>query len=129
MEFIGFGIVALIFISIFFISGVINERNTFRLYKERLQKEYGAENKREWKDEEFCHIGGYFKKHKEEYQLDEITWNDLNMDDIFKQIDYAKSLLVMNICIIYYGHRRLCRRTGLILKKKQSISELMKTSV
>ena len=91
MEFIGFGIVALIFISIFFISGVINERNTFRLYKERLQKEYGAENKREWKDEEFCHIGGYFKKHKEEYQLDEITWNDLNMDDIFKQIDYAKS--------------------------------------
>ena len=91
MEFIGFGIVALIFISIFFVSGVINERNTFRLYKERLQKEYGAENKREWKDEEFCHIDGYFKKHKEEYQLDEITWNDLNMDDIFKQIDYAKS--------------------------------------
>ena len=91
MEFIGFGIVALIFIGIFFISGLINERNTFRLYKERLQKEYGTENKREWKDEEFCHIDGYFKKHKEEYQLDEITWNDLNMDDIFKQIDYAKS--------------------------------------
>ncbi len=91
MEFIGFGIVALIFIGIFFISGLINERNTFRLYKKRLQKEYGAENKREWKDEEFCHIDGYFKKHKEEYQLDEITWNDLNMDDIFKQIDYAKS--------------------------------------
>lgn len=91
MEYLGFGIIALILILIFFISGAMNEKKMFRQYKQKLIKEYGLENKREWKTEEYRHIDGYFKKHKKEYYLDEITWNDLNMDDIFKQMDYAKT--------------------------------------
>jgi len=91
MEYLGFGIIALILILIFFISGTMNEKKMFRQYKQKLVKEYGLENKREWKTEEYRHIDGYFKKHKQEYYLDEITWNDLNMDDIFKQMDYAKT--------------------------------------
>ena len=91
MEILGFGIIVLIFFAVFFISGVWNEKKMFRLYKERLINEYGTENKREWKREEYSHVSGYFRKHMKEFYLDEITWNDLNMDDIFKQIDYAKT--------------------------------------
>ena len=91
MEILGFGIVVLIFFTVFFISGVWNEKKILRLYKEKLVNEYGTENKREWKREEYIHIDGYFRKHVPEFCLDEITWNDLNMDDIFKQIDYAKT--------------------------------------
>lgn len=91
MEYMGFGIIVLIFILIFFISGIINEKKMFRMYREKLIKDYGTVNKREWKPEEFEHIAGYFKKHKQEYYLDEITWNDLNMDDIYKRMDYSKT--------------------------------------
>ncbi len=91
MEIIGFGIIVLFSLLLIFISGTINERKMFRQYKEKLRVEYGNYNKREYKTEEFSHIDGYFKKHKPDYYLDEITWNDLNMDDVFMQLDYAKS--------------------------------------
>ena len=91
VEVFGFLIIVLVWILIFFISGAINERRMLKAYKEKLIKEYGNSNKREYKDEEFSHIDAYFKKHKPEYYLDDITWNDLNMDDIFRQMDYAKS--------------------------------------
>ena len=91
MEILGFGIVVLIFFAVFFISGVWNEKKMLRLYKEKLVNEYGTENKREWKSEEYSHVDGYFKKHIQGFYLDEITWNDLNMDDVYKQINYAKT--------------------------------------
>jgi len=91
VEVFGFLIIVLIWILIFFISGSINERRMLKAYKEKLIKEYGSCNKREYKDEEFSHIDAYFKKHKSDFYLDDITWNDLNMDDVFKQMDYTKS--------------------------------------
>ena len=87
MEILGFGIIVLVFFAVFFISGMWNEKKAFRLYKEKLVKEYGTENKREWKREEYSHVDGYFRRHAQGFYLDDITWNDLNMDDIFKQID------------------------------------------
>ena len=90
MEILGFVIVALVFLLVIFISGAVNDRKMLRVYKDNLKRDYGSSNKREYKNEEFSHIDGYFKKHKSDYYLDEITWNDLNMDDIFMQMDYAK---------------------------------------
>lgn len=91
VEVFGFLIIVLVWILIFFISGAINERKMLKSYKEKLITEYGSNNKREYKNEEFSHINAYYKKHKSGYYLDDITWNDLNMDDIYKQMDYAKS--------------------------------------
>lgn len=91
IEVFGFLIIVLVWILIFFISGAINERKMLKSYKEKLITEYGSNNKREYKNEEFSHINAYYKKHKSGYYLDDITWNDLNMDDIYKQMDYAKS--------------------------------------
>lgn len=91
VEVYGFLIIVLVWILIFFISGAINERKMLKSYKEKLITEYGSNNKREYKNEEFSHINAYYKKHKSGYYLDDITWNDLNMDDIYKQMDYAKS--------------------------------------
>ncbi len=91
MEYIGFLLVVLIFVLIFFISGVWNERNNFKSYREKLIKNYGLTNVREFKEEEFRHVDGYYKKHNANFYLDDITWDDLNMDDIYKQMNYAKS--------------------------------------
>ena len=75
VEVFGFLIIVLVWILIFFISGTINERKMLKAYKEKLIKEYGSHNKREYKDEEFSHIDAYFKKHKPAFYLDDITWN------------------------------------------------------
>ncbi len=91
VEIFGFLIIVFVWVLIFFISGAINERRMLKSYKEKLLKEYGSNNKREYKNDEFTHIDAYYKKHKPQYYLDDITWNDLSMDDVFKQMDYAKS--------------------------------------
>ena len=40
MEFFGFAIIAFVFLMILFISGVINERKMFRVYRDSIKKEY-----------------------------------------------------------------------------------------
>ena len=91
MEFVGFIIVAAIFVLIFYISGIINDKKSKRLYIDNLLKKYGTENKREYKAEEFQNISAYFRHHKTDFSIDDITWNDLNMDEVFRQMNYAKS--------------------------------------
>ncbi|MDD6202967.1 MAG: hypothetical protein PUB13_08530 [Lachnospiraceae bacterium] len=91
MEVIGFIVIAAIIILLIFGNGYVNEKRLYRQYQKRLITDYGKPSNRVYKDGEFEHIDGYFKNHQTDFSLDEITWNDLNMDDLFKQINYAKS--------------------------------------
>jgi len=91
MEYIGFLFVVVIILFIFFISGIVNERNSKKKYVENLIKGYGSKNTREYNAEEFQNISAYYRHHKTGFSIDDITWNDLNMDEIFRQMNYAKS--------------------------------------
>ncbi len=91
VEFFGFIAIAAIVILVFFISGMMNEKNAQKQYREKLQKEYGFANKREYSPEGFANLDGYYRHHKAEDSLDDITWNDLNMDDIYRQMNYCKT--------------------------------------
>ena len=91
VEFFGFIAIAASCLLVFFISGMINERNEQKRYREKLQKEYGFLNKREYSPEGFANLDGYYRHHKSEDSVDDITWNDLNMDDIFMQMNYSKT--------------------------------------
>lgn len=91
VEFFGLAAIAVIVILVFFISGMINERKEQKQYREKLQKEYGFANKREYSPEGFANLDGYYRHHKSEDSLDDITWNDLNMADIYRQMNYCKT--------------------------------------
>ena len=91
VEFFGFIAIAAVIVLVFFISGMYNERKEKQRYKEKLQREYGFLNKREYSPEGFANLDGYYRHHKSEDSLDDITWNDLNMDDIFMQMNYSKT--------------------------------------
>jgi energy-coupling factor transporter ATP-binding protein EcfA2 len=52
---------------------------------------FGALPTREYTLENSAHIPGYYQRHKEAGQIDDITWNDLNMDEIFRRINYTHS--------------------------------------
>jgi hypothetical protein len=62
-----------------------------KLLLEKLKKDYGQAPNRKYKEDDLDHITGYYLKHRREYQIDDITWNDLNMDGVFVRMNYCLS--------------------------------------
>lgn len=46
---------------------------------------------KKYSPERFERMGSYCNRHREDGQIDDITWNDLGMDDIFKRMNYTLS--------------------------------------
>ena len=59
--------------------------------KDRIKNSYGSASFREYADGEYAHIGGYSNNHPSDFRIDDITWNDLNMDSIFMDMNYTQS--------------------------------------
>lgn len=91
MEVLGFCIIAIIILLVFFITGAYHEYKARKYLKQKLIEDYGKKNKREYRTDYFLHVAGYLKHHSKNFQIDEITWNDLNLDEIFKEMNYSKS--------------------------------------
>lgn len=52
---------------------------------------YGTPAERSYKAGEMEHIGMYYHKHTAEHQIDDITWNDLDLDSIYQTINVSCS--------------------------------------
>ncbi len=65
-----------------------------RAYEIRKIKEsYGKACTRTYGDGEYEHIRGYYNTHCADglYHVDDITWNDLNMDAVYRSMNYTQS--------------------------------------
>ncbi len=85
--------------------GTVHNRRIRRYEISRIREGYGKPNDREYKEGEYAHIQGYYRVHSMDmddcpddgvtetcrYRIDDITWNDLNMDDIYRSIDRCQS--------------------------------------
>lgn len=91
MAYIIFFAAMALFLLFVFIQGICSERRQQQRFIRHLYDDYGKRPDREYKVERFLRIGSYYKKHPAEGQIDDITWNDLNMDDIFKQMNHTLS--------------------------------------
>lgn len=69
----------------------INSRKFRRQNLEILYQRYGTLSERSYKAGEIEHIQKYCLKHPEENQIDDITWNDLNMDNIYQKMNTSCS--------------------------------------
>lgn len=59
---------------------------------ERLTREFGEIPERQYDHDHFQSIPHYFERHKgEEFYIDDITWNDLDMDRIFMLLNNTQS--------------------------------------
>lgn len=56
-----------------------------------LYEDCGKLAQKEYAPERFARIGSYFLRHPSPGQLDDITWNDLGMDELFKRMNYTLS--------------------------------------
>lgn len=83
------GILFLVLIPL--ITSGIREKRNKKLLREKLKTEYGKENPRKWKSGEIETISRYTFLRPKEGMLDELTWNDLDMDELYMQMAYTRS--------------------------------------
>ena len=76
---------------ILFVKGLWDDRKQRRYFKRKLYEEYGKIPERTYKPERFARIDSYFNAHPKVGQLDDITWNDLNMDALFQRMNMTLS--------------------------------------
>lgn len=69
------------------------KKQIFRMYMEQLENQWGKEHE---ENRNFLHIKKLYKilnkKTVNKFQIDDITWRDLNMDQVFEKVDHTKSL-------------------------------------
>lgn len=106
MEYLVFVLAMLAFIVIVFVKEAVTAKREEKRFIKSLYEEKNTVPKKEYALERFARIGSYYKKHAKEGQIDDITWNDLNMDEIFKRMNYTFSASGEEY--LYYTLRNVC---------------------
>ena len=91
MDFYLIIIIVLAVMLIAFILGLRDKAAARKNLISKLTKEYGSEPHIRCKEGEREHIGGFYRNHREGFQIDDTTWNDLDMDSIYDRVNYCLS--------------------------------------
>lgn len=120
MEYLIFALVAFGFIVILMISGWIHEKRQEKKFVSMLRSDYGILPKRKYTAEQYANISHYYARHQDGFFIDDITWNDLEMDEIFRRMNHTWSSAGEEY--LYYilraplvSEEELLKREGLIL--------------
>lgn len=92
MEYALFCGIILLVIVIYFVIGYFNNKKQEKLFVRTLRKNYGLYPQKEYQPEQFESISHYFDKCEDKGNcIDDITWNDLDMDRIFMAMNHTYS--------------------------------------
>ncbi|MCM1087613.1 MAG: hypothetical protein NC419_05610 [Muribaculaceae bacterium] len=92
MEYWVFAAAILLIMLLLMGKGYLDSLKNQKKFVEKLYQQYGADIEREYQPGELeKHISMYYKKHEKAHQIDDITWNDLNLDEIYRQMNYSHS--------------------------------------
>lgn len=79
------------FVLVAFLLGIRDRIVAKKYLVEKLKRGYGKEPKKQYKADDMDHLDGYYRNHHDGFQIDDTTWNDLNMDGVFKRLNYCLS--------------------------------------
>ncbi len=91
MEVIIFLGVLVLFLIAFYVKGHIDEKQRQKMFVLRLKQNYGKPKEKQEFPDRYYNLGKYYEKHKKEYYVDDITWNDLSMDQVYQKVNYMHS--------------------------------------
>ena len=91
MEYLIFILAMAGFVLVIFVMEALRARREEKEYVKFLYERYGELNQKDYALERFARMDSYFRRHGQEGQLDDITWNDLGMDEIFRRMNYTLS--------------------------------------
>ncbi len=69
----------------------INSRRDDKLYLLNLENEFGKVHRSSYDHDRLMTADAYFKRHMPDDPIDDITWSDLSLDEIFALIDKTES--------------------------------------
>jgi len=91
ITYIIFGAFVLLLIAVIVLKGLYDERQKWKRFKIKLEKEYGSRSIEDYDSKRLDTISRYYEKHPKEYQIDDITWNDLSLDEVFMLLNKTLS--------------------------------------
>ena len=74
-----------------FLMQSFHEKRRISWEKERIRRAFGQPSQRQYEPGEAEGIPRYFEKHKDSLSLDDITWNDLDLDTVFWRMNTTES--------------------------------------
>ena len=102
----------------------INSKKNDKLYLIELNKNFGKSHRfspeKNYDKKRLINAPGYFKRHKVYGQLDDITWGDLSMDEVFASMDDTRSDIGCEL--LYYMLRTPLLDEELIQKRQNEIA-------
>lgn len=82
----------IVFIVLFiFVKGAWDEKEKEKQFIKKLYENYGQFPNKEYEAAQYNSIRKYFEKHRDGFGIDDITWNDLDMDAVFMQMNHTYS--------------------------------------
>ena len=107
MEYLIFLLVCVAFILVVIVRSIYLGRKDRAAFIASLRRDYGVLRKRDYSVERLLRMDRYFRKHEEKDQIDDITWNDLGMDELFKNMNHTYSAIgeeYLYYCLRSVGH-------------------------
>ena len=131
---VGIGIIALLLLSAAAVMLSENKRRKLFL-QQKLKNAWGQISDREYTYEDFHHISQFFhKREKEGFFIDDITWNDLDMDRIFMLLNQTFSAVggdclydILRKPVFEEKELKYRNRLMLFFAKNQEIREQVQT--
>ena len=122
------GSIVLLFFLVLFIvllyKGMVEKKKTVEKLRLNFTENFGKANTRVLKNEELERISHYCKDRMTEDSIDELTWNDLDMDLIYEQMAYTRTSPGDDY--LYYVLRNPVKEEEILLVREQKISCISK---
>lgn len=118
------GVIVLLFFLLLFIiliyKGITENKKRKKKLRKKLAQNFGKANTRVLKDEELERISHYCKDRMTEDSIDELTWNDLDMDLVYEQMAYTRTSFGDDY--LYYLLRNPVKEERILLDREKKIT-------
>ena len=123
MEGISIFLIILLLFLILIFRGITEKKRTIEKLRKRFEESFGNVNKRQLREEELERISHYCKERMTEDSIDELTWNDLDMDLVYEQMAYTRTSPGDDY--LYYLLRNPVKEELTLINREKKISALM----
>ena len=80
-----------LFMIVLLVNGKREQKKQDAWWRKKLSELYGQASPYTLDVDALCHVKRFYEKHPMPHQVDDITWNDLDLDQLFERINYTQS--------------------------------------
>ena len=123
MEYLVLAGVIVFFVLFDFAKGVYDDKKKEKRFVKVLYENYGQFPQKKYEAAQYGSIRKYFDKHQNGFKIDDITWNDLDMDAVFMQMNHTYSSAGEEY--LYYTLRTPFMEEGPLKKREERVRYFM----